>query len=459
MKREKDTSRFSEGPAHEPTPLVTGDGPASEVLRAALDDYRGDLDESAAWRRVAPRLKSRAVPQLGMYLAFGLAAGVAFLLLGKPKGSIEQAPGPVAVAPLPAPSPVVGEEAAPTDEPLVRPTVLPRPLREGRSRLSDGSVVRVASASDASVRARPEEGTTIELARGRVDLEIAPQAAEHRVEVVSGVYHFVALGTQFHVTAASDRVEVEVVEGTVGVFSGTKLLARVERGSSWSSAAPPRADVPSEPVPHPGNTPPQETTSVTKESAVDAADCSALGRTGNTQAALDCYGRQSQKTGMSGELALYEIARLRKDVLSDYAGALEALKTYDTRFPNGSLRGEVQMSRVEILGRLGRNDEALSESARLLDTPWGKERASDLHLLRGNLYRHSLRDFARAEAEYAHLSDERGPAGDEAQFQRAFCLERLGQNAAALGLYQSYLKRPHPRHAAEAQARIQAFLP
>jgi tetratricopeptide (TPR) repeat protein len=197
----------------------------------------------------------------------------------------------------------------------------------------------------------------------------------------------------------------------------------------------------------------------TKESGAFAPDCAALGRSGSTQAALDCYAKQSQKSGMAGELALYEIARLRKDVMSDYAGALEALKTYDARFPNGSLRGEVQVSRVELLGRLGRNDEALAESARLLETPWGKERAADLHLLRGNLYRQSLHDFARAEAEYARISDERGPAGDEAQFQRAACLERLGQASAARNVYESYLKRPQPRHAAEVKARLQALTP
>src|SRR5262249_40230203 len=140
--------------------------------------------------------------------------------------------------------------------------------------------------------------------------------------------------------------------------------------------------------PRPLNTPPVERPSggAIEKSTADAPDCGALARAGNTQAALDCYGRQAEQKGLSGELALNEIARLKKDVLSDYAGALDALKTYDARFPNGSLRGEAQVSRVELLGRLGRNDEALAESARLLETPWGKERANDLYLLRGNLY-------------------------------------------------------------------------
>jgi hypothetical protein len=398
----------------------------------------------------------------------GLAAGVAFLFLGKPRqpAAGAGAPGAVAVvapsepATLPAPR---QETAAPQEPAVVRPTVQPRALREGKTRLSDGSVVRVATDSEASVRLRAETGTTIELARGSLDLDVAPQPPERRIEVVSGMYHFVALGTQFHVSVASDRVELEVVEGTVGVFAGPKLLARVEPGSSWSSAhegpsrAPGTSDVGARPVNTPPLEPPRAGTG--EKSGADAPDCAALGRAGDNKAALDCYRRQSEQKGMSGELALYEIARLKRDVLSDYAGALEALKTYDARFPNGSLRGEVQVSRVELYGRLGRNDDALAESARLLETPVGKEHANDLHLLRGNLYRLPLRDFAKAEAEYAKVSDERGAVGDEAQFQRAACLERMGQVPAALGVYESYLKRPHPRHSSEAQARIQALAP
>ena len=458
MKRDQGTD--SERRSREPTPLVTGDGAAADVLRAAMANTApNSMKPPRGSARAAPSQPRRRA-EIGVYLGLGLAAGVAFLLLGKPRPPVEGAPGPVAVAPPEATAPAVREPLATTDEPkVVRPTDLPRSLGEGKTRLSDGSLVRVASHSEASVRQRPEEGTTIDLTRGSLDVEVAPQTGDCRVEVVSGMYHFVALGTQFHVSVASDRVELEVVEGTVGVFTGSKLLARVEPGTTWSSASPssPRGQASGEPAFHPGNTPPVEPTgggTTRQESGAEAPDCAALGRSGNTQSALDCYGKQAARSGMAGELALYEIARLRKDVLSDYAGALDALKTYDTRFPNGSLRGEVQVSRVELLGRLGRNDEALAESARLLDTPWGKERAPDLHLLRGNLYRQSLRDFARAEAEYARVSDNHGPAGDEAQFQRAFCLERLGQAPAALHMYESYLKRPHPRHAAEAKARV-----
>ena len=103
MNRERRTGEPFE--PREPSPLTEGEGAASDVLRAAMNDYRAYLDEAAAWRRLAPALRSRAVPQrLGVYLAIGLAAGVAFLLLGKPRkpAEVAHAPGAAAVSGSPA---------------------------------------------------------------------------------------------------------------------------------------------------------------------------------------------------------------------------------------------------------------------------------------------------------------------------------------------------------------------
>ena len=97
-------------------------------------------------------------------------------------------------------------------------------------------------------------------------------------------------------------------------------------------------------------------------------------------------------------MALYELARLRRDVLGDADGALAALGDYRQRFPAGSLRNEVEVSRIELLARLKRGPEALEASERLLGTPGGRERAAELRLLRGNVYRAagSLREARRA---------------------------------------------------------------
>src|SRR6185436_13294194 len=122
------------------------------------------------------------------------------------------------------------------DEPTdVTPSTSPQPLAHGRTRLADGSIVRLSPASDASVSVRGSDRTTIDLARGTVELQVAHQVAGHLLEVVSGVYRFVALGTQFRVRTASDRVDLDVTEGTVGVMVGPNLLARIESGRSWSA--------------------------------------------------------------------------------------------------------------------------------------------------------------------------------------------------------------------------------
>ena len=74
--------------------------------------------------------------------------------------------------------------------------------------------------------------------------------------------------------------------------------------------------------------------------------------------------KRAEGSGLGAEMALYEVARLRRDVLADAAGALRALAEYRTRFPAGSLRREADMSQLELLVQLGRTDEALIELGR-----------------------------------------------------------------------------------------------
>jgi hypothetical protein len=470
MKRLPHHNQASKEALFEPTRLMARASITSQVLREAADEYGTDLDERGAWDRLEPKLgrRSRGLP-LAVYAAYGFAAGLVFLLLVQParrNGSHEIA----ITAPLLADSREPPASVPPADESFpVAPPLLPQPLLVGQTRLTDGSIVRLAQASHAAVSAPSPDRTTIDLSQGTVELEVAHQTAGHRLEVVGGPYRFVALGTQFRVTVRSDRVVVEVIEGTVGVLAGVKELARVEPGGSWTGAPGESDDTmksrAANELPASGSSPRlQEPTSPTsgalaKPATANQPDCANVARSGQARDAIACFERQAEGDGMSAELALYEIARLRKDVLSDFSGALEALRKYEARFPRGSLRGEVKVSILELLERLGRNDEALSESARLLETAWGKERALEIHLLRGNIYRQATRDFARAEAEYAHSADDSGPSGDEAQFLRAFCLERLGRAAEAAGVYEVYLRRSHPRHAVEAKARLQALSP
>jgi hypothetical protein len=184
-------------------------------------------------------------------------------------------------------------------------------------------------------------------------------------------------------------------------------------------------------------------------------DCLALARDGQPRPAERCFVLRSQGTGLSAEMALYELARLRRDVLGDALGALAALGDYRQRFPAGSLRTEVAVSRIELLARLGRGPEALASSEELLATPAGRERALELRLLRGNVYRTSgsLRDAVR---EYASAERLGGSLSEEATFLRAQCLEALGDMAAARQAYARAAQSAGPRRG-EAQKRLDAL--
>jgi hypothetical protein len=154
-------------------------------------------------------------------------------------------------------------------------------------------------------------------------------------------------------------------------------------------------------------------------------------------------------------MALYEVARLRRDVLRDAAGALAALGEYRERFPRGSLRNEVDLSRVELLAELGRSRQALEESAALLESASGRERAAELHVLRGNVFRRDLGDLHAAALEYSQAEARAGARGAEASRLHGACLEALGDVAGALQAYRRYASVPGQPHAAEVSRRIE----
>jgi tetratricopeptide (TPR) repeat protein len=184
-------------------------------------------------------------------------------------------------------------------------------------------------------------------------------------------------------------------------------------------------------------------------------DCLALARDGQPRPAERCFVRRSQGAGLSAEMALYELARLRRDVLGDTQGALGALGDYRQRFPAGSLRNEVDVSRIELLARLERRQEALSASEQLLATPAGRERAAELRLLRGKVLRASG-SLREAVAEYASAERLGGALADEATFLRAQCLEALGDVAAARQAYGRAAQSAGPRRS-EARERLAAL--
>ena len=86
-------------------------------------------------------------------------------------------------------------------------------------------------------------------------------------------------------------------------------------------------------------------------------DCLALAGRGETTAAVACLEAQAASPGLSGELAFLELARIRRDVQGDLAGAERTLAAYRDRFPQGTLRAEAALARRELQQALGRRDD------------------------------------------------------------------------------------------------------
>jgi hypothetical protein len=346
--------------------------------------------------------------------------------------------------------------SAPTTTPrrmAVRP--LPQPVPPGEELvLADGSLLRLARGGEAWVSAPDRGRTVVRLTEGSVGLFVTHRRPEDYFEVQAGGYTFRTLGTSFRVSVESGPPELLVSEGEVAVLADGRELERVAAGGRWAAA----------PVPEAAGAGAPGTVNPAADPGAPAPatyfDCRALAHAEGPRRAVPCLEGLARASGLEAELAMHELARLRRDEFGDPAGALRALREHRARFPASSLGEEVRMEIVELLARSGEADAALAESASLLEAATPPKRRADLLVLRGNLLRAIKRDCPAADREYAaaELSSSPGPA-DDAAYWRAVCREMQGDRAGAAAALTRYLQRPHPAHAAEAQRRLQALQP
>lgn len=446
MKREVELLRS-------PPRLVETEHPYAEILAQGNLEFSTSAEESERFYRTRAGTSPR--PRRGAMLLAPIAVAAAVVLalvLGAlvrspvvskgvtPSESLPKAPATLAKSPAP-----IGTVAAEAGVELA----------VGEQKLHDGSIVDLIEGGSARVKGRGK-ATSVVLDRGKVSLAVERRSEGAELEVAAGAYRFRVIGTKFSVTRAGDTVELRVDEGRVAVFGETGQLATVSAGGDWSSAE----SAPSEPVPSAtaarARAPEPEITP--KADATSAPDCRELARAGEPRKAEACYLARSSGAGLDAETALLEVARLRRDVLGDSPGALRALESYRQRFPNGTLRQEADIAHVVLLTRLGRSDEALVESQRLLDSDQGRERAFELRMLRGNVYKKSgnpalaAREFAKADALAG--------ASPEATYSLATCLEELGDTQGAAAAYRRYLeKSPSGKRAREVRERLGRLSP
>lgn len=469
-------------PEKAPARLLDHPGEASRVLAEANEQYRQGLDEARAWHALeaaqAGRRRRPILIPVGVGLAIA-AAGIVLVLAraNHERPAVVKAP-PAAKASPPSPAtpvaspiretaarvvppvqvsdPRLAQEPSRTPAKRLRSTPVRYALPEGRSVLADGSEISLSKAGKAEVNRATKETTSIALLSGAVELHVAPQH-ESTFDVVAGNVTFRVVGTRFRVVLTQEQPELEVSEGTVAVLDGGRLVARVTAGGRWSARASAEALAPPHAAPEPlvPRQPAQEAASKVTTRSVD--DCLSVARHGGSREAIACLQPVGAGVGLSAEMAMYEIARLQRDVLGDAQAALGTLQAYTARFPQGSLQAEARLSEIDILARLGRTQEALAASGHLLSLAAGRERAADLHLLRGNLLREKAADCEQAIREYAKAEENRGAVGAEALLGRALCLESQGRTDEAVAAYRACLNRGHGRSASEARRRLEAL--
>ena len=396
---------------------LAGDPEVGALLRRANLEYRAGLDEAEAFHRVGEQLAAEARrprPRAQAVTAIGLAcAAAAGWLVWIGAGHVT------------APEVMLGPEVSVGESAKVPSRDVPPTLSEAESE-PPPEPAREAQAPIA------ERASIEEPARER-----APQAALSRDAVSRDAVSRDAV--------SRDRLD------TLGLTDAEARPRRdgrereaVERRTSGARqrAQKSEAELVRQPL---------------REQAARSVreDCLELARHGEPRAAERCFDQRAAGSGLGAEMALYEMARLRRDVLSDAVGALAALSAYRERFERGSLRNEVDLSRVELLAELGRSADALRESAALLAGASGRERAAELHFLRGDVYRRDVGDLRAAAAEYAQVEAFGGPRGAEASRRLGACLEALGDVPGALAAYRRYVRDPERPHVTDVREHIE----
>jgi TolA-binding protein len=229
-----------------------------------------------------------------------------------------------------------------------------------------------------------------------------------------------------------------------------KLLARLDPPGNGGSHAF-VARVPSAALPAAASAPPSPSPSPAPATLPleQALDLVRSYRYPEAERALEAL---SSGGGPGADIALYELANVRRRYLGDVAGALAALQRYQTAYPQGALLQETEISMIELELASPDPGAALSQINRFLSAYPNSERTPEVYWLRGNLLR-AHRDFAGALESYQRVQG--GDREEEALYFRAVCQERLGQIDAAAETLRTYLQRfPSASHAADARRAL-----
>jgi hypothetical protein len=435
-----------EGRAGELPPRLLGErGPEGDLVRRYLRRPHG-ASEERSWPRLeaalfAPLPARRRRPRRRWLAGLAAAVAAAGVWLLVPRWPAVPRLPPSARAPIesqpPAQAPARPEAAGAPMAIALGPRA--RVIPAGRWTIPGQASLEIGPGGAARARARAGRSPAVSLLRGRIALEVVSRPRTEPFWLTAGPYRFTVVGTAFAVERGPAQVTLRVSEGRVAVSSAGRPLTTVSAGGSWAGALSPAPTMDTGPGPEP--------------------DCAVLAAGLPRAAQLPCWRAQAAGAGLRAQNALFHIGRITEEDLREPSVALATFRELRLRFPRGPLRVETDLSIVQLLAATGRPREALEESAALLAQGSGAERAAELHLLRGNLYREALGDLAQAEREYRLASEPALTAPeadlDQALFLHAVTLEALGRHREAAEGYRRYLARGRPARAQEARTRLE----
>jgi hypothetical protein len=450
--------------------LDDAEDPARVALRRGLDESErfthSELMQRRVWARVSDPARTRRITQRAFLrgaLVASAATAIAVIALQR-----FQSAGPVSVggrtevARAVVQDPTAGAALAVTapagslvetgaGERVVR--VLPR---GARAEIAPSTLVAVDE------QGRPE------LRRGEVRFSVAPGVASdaQRFSVRIASYRVVVAGARFVVKAQAQSITIAVEDGEAEIWNGSHVV-RIGSGETWSSDAAGNARRAGAPRGAHDKTPALAPTAGTAEQALQAKDAKddqqdrddlAAARAARAAAdprrALAIYEQLASRSGPAAENALYEIGGIYHDQLKQPAKAVAAWDRYRSRYPNGLLRAEADLSVIDTLETSGTSADGtrtLNEALAFLKRYPHNERRGEVARVVGDIYRgrdncRAALDFYRVVPSTKATSDD----ADDASFGQAACLYAMRDDGASSALRAYLAQNPRGRHARDA---------
>jgi hypothetical protein len=441
--------------------LDDAEDPARLALRQSLDEgerfAHSELMQRRVWARVSDPARTRRVTRNAFVRGALVASALTALTV-------------VAVERVHAPAPAGGALATGAAE-IARAT----PQAPAAPALAivapAGSVVETGAgehlvrilARGARAELAPQTSVAVdaqgrpELRRGEVHFRVASgataDAQKFSVRVAS--YRVVVAGARFVVKAEAQSITVAVEDGEAEIWNGSHVV-RIGSGETWSSdAAAPhaRTGAPRGHEKAPALAPAADAEgALAEQDREDLAAARAARAAADPRRALALYEHLAARSGPAAENALYEIGGIYHDQLKQPAKAVAAWDRYRTRYPNGLLRAEADLSVIDTLATLDDETRTLNEALAFLKRYPHSERRGEVSRVVGDLYRERANyraalDFYRAvpNASGAGAAD-----ADDAAFGQAACLYALRDDGADASLRAYLAQRPHGRHARDA---------